>query len=383
MNKFFASNWTRGIGALLIIIALAFLCYFAVITPIQQGVNEAPATAAPASPTYDPKNGYATITAQVATLDSYKAQLTGTPQVFTVTPIILTPTLLPTAIDQVVSGEYLVPGDFAMLPNKNGVSYSVATEGPFDVYSSYGQTIIIAAGNLTVDGKYVYVTDKKGTVGNLHVFICNEKSGCKNTLTDYKAGHVRVTIVDGDTEVPNESVAWAVNFMLTGGGNCGNKCLTVFVGYIDEVKDEFTSSIEPSAIRLIEVALPYPVYQPKTEGAVPNGASILPGAEGPIGHSFYLSESPSFTTIPETGGIVILCSVKCTDVNGKTYPANTAVVFVGKTDGKTPTDLNDTAKITVDSNPSMVMVYVFYDSDMTTATADLRTKYADWTWVDQ
>ena len=255
MNKFFASNWTRGIGALLIIIALAFLCYFAVITPIQQGVNEAPATTAPASPTYDPKNGYATITAQVATLDSYKAQLTGTPQVFTVTPIILTPTLLPTAIDQVVSGEYLVPGDFAMLPNKNGVSYSVATEGPFDVYSSYGQTIIIAVGNLTVDGKYVYVTDKKGTVGNLHVFICNEKSGCKNTLTDYKAGHVRVTIVDGDTEVPNESVAWAVNFMLTGGGNCGNKCLTVFVGYIDEVKDEFTSSIEPSAIRLIEVAL--------------------------------------------------------------------------------------------------------------------------------
>ena len=296
-------------------------------------------------------------------------------------PATVKPTVEPTAeptkkVEQAKTVEYSPPENYIPLPEGRGVTYTINREGPYVVDYPDQSTLLIAVGKARINNEIRLTTD--GTVGNIFADVCQKESGCQVTLAKYKAGHAQVTIVFGGEEKVSETVAGAVNTMLEGASNCGNKCLTIFIGYVNGDKKPFTAPIEPADVDLKDPQGPFAEVKMILPG-VPSGQEIVLNQENtPIGQEYFLADSPAKVSVPETGGTIVYCGAKCT-INGDKYDAGMAIIFVGTTDNSTPKDLNRT--IEIESNdPTMIRVIMISDANFQGQVEAFKVKYPDWEW---
>ncbi len=256
----------------------------------------------------------------------------------------------------------------------------------FDAKYPYQSHILITFGNAWISyGDAHEKLTSDGTIGNIYTEICDKPEGCKLGVLNYTPGHVQVTVVFGGTEVPAETLAWAVNFMLSpGSSNCGaNGCKTVNV--VDRnsfpTVGTFTQMVKPADVAGFLTAPKAPYVQVKLNyKGVPKDANVITDSKNvPVGQEYYLADKEASVSVPEAGFTVIFCGAKCT-IDGKKVPAGTAKVFEGtKSDGSTPADLNRTLSIS-SSDPNMIRVVMIYGGDTAAQLAQLKAKYPDWTW---
>lgn len=277
--------------------------------------------------------------------------------------------------------DYYAAEHFVPLPDAKGhtkgVFYVLGEEGPAEIAYPYQSTLMVTAGNMTVNGELEFGTD--GTIGNIFADVCQDEKGCSVNVDSYKAGHIGVTIVFGGYEVPNQTVADSVNTMLTGASNCGNKCLTVIVGNADGKTESFTAEVEAGSFNLKAPEAPLALVNFIFPN-VPQGSEVILLGNRPVGHSYFLSTPESKVSVPETGGTVIYCGSKCS-VDGTTYEAGSAIVLPGgPTDGKTPEDLNLTTSVE-SKDSTMVHVFMYYDVKFLSQVTQLQAEHPDWNWV--
>jgi len=289
--------------------------------------------------------------------------------------------------------DFPVPGNYVSLYTEEGklkgVTYPLQNEGPHVIPVCNKCTLIIGVGKFTMAGTadivgftaFTGLFGASEVTGNIIAGVCSGANGCVDAITGAKAAHIQVTIVFPGYEIPNESAAWAVNFMFNPeSSNCGDGCKEVYFGNLNsgEIK-KFDKAITAPDLDLVAPEGPYSKINIVVDGTPSGSEDILNDAGDPIGQKYYLADKDAFVSVPEDGGTVFYFGAACT-LNGITRNAGDAVVEYGiKTDGGTPHDQNQTVEV-ICSQPEMVLVHFFHGGNFEEELQKLKNEYPDWNW---
>lgn len=300
-------------------------------------------------------------------------------------------TIAPVVDEKARIVNYAPPENAIALKTKNGnilgFFYALNVEGPYEIEYPFQSTLLVTLGKakISVGSAYTQVIPNDNTIGNIWTDVCSDAAGCKATLTDYKAGHVGVTVVFAGFEVPADTLAAAVNNMFKPSNCGGSGCLEILV-YNKKTTPLVTIFSAPTTSSVVAKVLiaptePYAKVNIVLTG-VPAGAEVvLNAAQLPVGQEYYLSDKEAKVSIPEGGGTIIYCGTKC-EIDGESYKAGVAIRLNGNaSDGSTPEDLNLTAMVK-SSDPNMIRVIMIYGTDFDQQVSDLKTQYPDWEWSE-